>query len=239
VTYSTSATAGVVNRASTITASSTGFSSPRYRFWVVTPTGQWTKPCGDYGTATSCVFTPNATGTWTVAVVVRESTSTASYDVASPERPYTVGTTSTSTSTSSSSSATCPPEPTTPDANGEPRNAAGDIRYCWPGEAYCHCDSDNDCYALDGYVPCNATYSDEMTNGDGGNTGATTTDGSATTATTDPSTTATDPASGDTGGGYGCDVRGKNGSNGMLTTVGLLGVAFAVSQVTRRRRNVG
>jgi hypothetical protein len=209
----------------------------------VTPAGQWTKPCGDYTSATSCVFTPNATGTWTVAVVVRESTSTASYDIASPERAYTVSntstttstSTSTSTTTSSTSTTTCPPEPTTLDANGEPRNAAGDIRYCWPGEAYCTCDADNDCYAGDGYVACKTVYGDEMANADGSTTG--TTDGSS-TATTDPSTTATGTA-GDTGGGYGCSVRGTNGSNGMLTTVGLLCVAFAVSQVTRRRRNVG
>ena len=51
-------------------------------------------------------------------------------------------------------SATACPEPTTPDSRGEPRNAAGDIRYCWPGEAFCHCDQDNDCYAREGYVPC-------------------------------------------------------------------------------------
>ena len=49
---------------------------------------------------------------------------------------------------------TCPPEPTTLDSHGEPRNAAGDVRYCWPGEAFCHCDQDNDCYARAGYVPC-------------------------------------------------------------------------------------
>jgi hypothetical protein len=48
----------------------------------------------------------------------------------------------------------CPPEPTMPDDLGEPRNAAGDIRYCWPGEAHCLCDSDGDCYASEGYVGC-------------------------------------------------------------------------------------
>ncbi len=36
----------------------------------------------------------------------------------------------------------------------EPRNATGHIRQCWPGEAKCHCDRDNDCYRLDGYKPC-------------------------------------------------------------------------------------
>jgi hypothetical protein len=48
----------------------------------------------------------------------------------------------------------CPPEPTTPDSQGRPRNPAGVIRYCWPGEAHCFCDQDNDCYAESGYVPC-------------------------------------------------------------------------------------
>jgi len=48
----------------------------------------------------------------------------------------------------------CPPEPTTPDSQGRPRNTAGVIRYCWPGEAHCLCDSDNDCYAESGYVAC-------------------------------------------------------------------------------------
>ncbi len=48
----------------------------------------------------------------------------------------------------------CPPEPTTTDNLGQPRNAAGYIRYCWPGEARCFCDSDNDCYSEVGYVAC-------------------------------------------------------------------------------------
>ncbi|MFO0605213.1 MAG: hypothetical protein U0324_18685 [Polyangiales bacterium] len=46
------------------------------------------------------------------------------------------------------------PETTYPDFRGDPRNAAGYIRYCWPGEANCFCDRDNDCYRLSGYVPC-------------------------------------------------------------------------------------
>ncbi|TAK30716.1 MAG: hypothetical protein EPO40_06950 [Myxococcaceae bacterium] len=48
----------------------------------------------------------------------------------------------------------CPPEPTVPDNQGRPRNPAGVIRYCWPGEARCFCDQDDDCYAEPGYVPC-------------------------------------------------------------------------------------
>ncbi len=32
--------------------------------------------------------------------------------------------------------------------------SSGHIRHCWPGEAYCFCDSDQDCYAEEGYVPC-------------------------------------------------------------------------------------
>ncbi len=31
---------------------------------------------------------------------------------------------------------------------------SGHIRQCWPGEAYCFCDRDDDCYAESGYVPC-------------------------------------------------------------------------------------
>lgn len=50
--------------------------------------------------------------------------------------------------------ASCPEAVTPSGAHGEPRNAAGKVRYCWPGEARCHCDRDRDCYALDGYVPC-------------------------------------------------------------------------------------
>ncbi len=47
----------------------------------------------------------------------------------------------------------CVYEPVSPDAMGNLRNAAGLIRECWPGEARCHCDTDNDCYAEAGYVP--------------------------------------------------------------------------------------
>ena len=47
----------------------------------------------------------------------------------------------------------CVYEPVTPDAMGNPRNAAGLIRHCWPGEALCTCDRDNDCYAEAGYTP--------------------------------------------------------------------------------------
>ncbi len=58
-----------------------------------------------------------------------------------------------STSTSAVTLRSCP-EAVTLDDRGDPRNAAGQIRNCWPGEAKCFCDSDNDCYSLDGYVPC-------------------------------------------------------------------------------------
>ena len=47
----------------------------------------------------------------------------------------------------------CVYEPVFIDAFGDPRNAAGQIRNCWPGEALCVCDRDNDCYAQPGYVP--------------------------------------------------------------------------------------
>ncbi len=46
------------------------------------------------------------------------------------------------------------PERVARDSRGEPRNAAGQVRYCWPGDAKCFCDRDNDCYALSGYVAC-------------------------------------------------------------------------------------
>ncbi|MDB4927520.1 MAG: hypothetical protein JWM10_4, partial [Myxococcaceae bacterium] len=48
--------------------------------------------------------------------------------------------------------ATCPETVTL--VGRDPRNAAGQIRYCWPGQAKCFCDTDNDCYALAGYVAC-------------------------------------------------------------------------------------
>lgn len=47
---------------------------------------------------------------------------------------------------------TCVYERVVLDAAGQPRNAAGQIRYCWPGEALCFCDADNDCYSQPGYV---------------------------------------------------------------------------------------
>ena len=51
----------------------------------------------------------------------------------------------------------CVYEPVTLDRNNEPRNAAGDIRWCWPGEARCTCDADDDCYREAGYVAQCAT----------------------------------------------------------------------------------
>lgn len=52
-----------------------------------------------------------------------------------------------------SSEARCTYERVVRDARGEPRNAAGQVRFCWPGEARCYCDRDNDCYAQAGYTP--------------------------------------------------------------------------------------
>lgn len=46
----------------------------------------------------------------------------------------------------------CVYEPVVADRNGEPRNAAGHIRWCWPGEPRCTCDRDDDCYRAAGYV---------------------------------------------------------------------------------------
>lgn len=47
----------------------------------------------------------------------------------------------------------CVYEPVYPDPMGNPRNAAGQVRDCWPGEPLCTCDRDNDCYAEPGYSP--------------------------------------------------------------------------------------
>lgn len=47
----------------------------------------------------------------------------------------------------------CEYEPVTLDAAGQPRNAMGHIRHCWPGEPRCVCDRDDDCYAEAGYTP--------------------------------------------------------------------------------------
>jgi hypothetical protein len=51
----------------------------------------------------------------------------------------------------------CVYEPVTLDRNNEPRNAAGHIRWCWPGEPRCTCDRDDDCYRDAGYTPQCAT----------------------------------------------------------------------------------
>ena len=58
-----------------------------------------------------------------------------------------------STSSSAVTVRVCP-ESVALDDRGDPRNAAGHIRNCWPGELKCFCDSDNDCYSLSGYVAC-------------------------------------------------------------------------------------
>ena len=60
------------------------------------------------------------------------------------------------------------PEAVTRDSRGEPRNAAGQVRNCWPGEAQCFCDSDNDCYAEPGYVACQPPGADAGTAIDAG-----------------------------------------------------------------------
>jgi hypothetical protein len=134
-----------VGRATTITARSTGLASARYRFTVRNPAGTWTRPCGSYISASTCTFMPNTAGAWTVRVWARDAASTATYDVAAPDQAYAV---------SAAATATCPHERTWLDHQGEPRNAAGFIRWCWPGEARCYCDRDDDCYAQSGYAGC-------------------------------------------------------------------------------------
>jgi len=62
------------------------------------------------------------------------------------------------------SSPTCP-ESVTADSLGDLRNAEGRVRECWPGDARCECDSDNDCYALPGHVACTPAPSVERDGG--------------------------------------------------------------------------
>ena len=62
------------------------------------------------------------------------------------------------------------PEPVRLSSRGEPIGVlSGQVRWCWPGEAHCYCDSWGDCYALSGYVPCTPPPSiDAGTTSDGG-----------------------------------------------------------------------
>ncbi|MEZ4405519.1 MAG: PHB depolymerase family esterase [Polyangiales bacterium] len=80
---------------------------------------------------------------WAMAACVVLSTACSSCLSTAPEDLHSVG-----------QEARACPEAVTPDERGQPRNAAGQIRYCWPSEARCHCDSDNDCYAQSGYRAC-------------------------------------------------------------------------------------
>ncbi|MBP6834690.1 MAG: hypothetical protein KA978_28155, partial [Deltaproteobacteria bacterium] len=138
-------TPGAIGRATTITARSTGISTPRYRFAVRNPSGSWSRPCGTYDTESTCSFMPSIVGTWTIRVWARDASSSELYDAAAVDTSYTV---------SAAGAATCPHEATSTDFRGDPRNAAGFIRYCWPGEASCYCDADDDCYVQPGYVGC-------------------------------------------------------------------------------------
>jgi predicted esterase len=53
------------------------------------------------------------------------------------------------------SAASACPEATYRDSAGNPRSVSTRaIRFCFPGEANCFCDRDNDCYALKGYQAC-------------------------------------------------------------------------------------
>ena len=143
----TSSGAGVVGRATTVTATSAGSSAPRYSFRVRNPAGTWSQPCGGYTAVATCSFTPNAAGTWQVRVWARDARSTAQYQATSGDRPYAV--------TAPATGGACPPEATQRNDRGDPVGVvSGHVRYCWPGEALCYCDADNDCYAEAGYRPC-------------------------------------------------------------------------------------
>ncbi len=143
----TTSAAGIVGRQTTITATSAGSSAPRYLYRVRNAAGSWSQPCGGYTAVNTCAFTPTTAGTWQIEVRARDARSTASYEATTGARNYAVVNPTTPT-------ATCPPERTSIDYRGQPVNSAGQIRQCWPGERYCYCDSDNDCYAESGYVAC-------------------------------------------------------------------------------------
>jgi lysophospholipase L1-like esterase len=128
--------------------------------------------------------TINDDGTWT-APDASSGDSSSGTDAGSGSSGSTSGT---------QTSGTCP-EATTTDDRGEPRDADGHIRYCWPTEANCYCDRDNDCYALDGYVPCAPYGSTTTTDSSGSSSSSTDTSGST------GSTTDTTDAGGSTGSG--------------------------------------
>lgn len=90
VAYTASPSPGTVGRPVAIAATSAGSTHPRYRYWLVTPTGVWTQPCGDYGASATCVFTPSVAGTYQIAVSARDANSTARYDATADERPFLV-----------------------------------------------------------------------------------------------------------------------------------------------------
>lgn len=131
------------NELVTISASSAGSPQPRYRYFSIDPVGTRRDLCNGYSSASSCAFRPTTTGTWQVIVHARDAQSRARYDALARREVTILG--------------ACPPEPVYPDTRGEPRNTAGYIRHCWPGEAYCYCDQDNDCYAQSEYVACGGT----------------------------------------------------------------------------------
>jgi hypothetical protein len=146
VSFVTSAS-GVVGRSTVISAQSLGSAAPRYRFAVRAPAGVWSSPCGAYAAATTCAFTPTVAGTWRIRVWARDARSTAQYEATSGEVNYPV---------TAAVRATCPPtEPVVVSAAGNPvGTVSGHIRWCFPGEALCYCDADDDCYAEPGYTRC-------------------------------------------------------------------------------------
>jgi hypothetical protein len=143
----TTATTGLVGRATTITARSAGSTAPRYRYSVRNPAGTWSVVC-DYTASTTCAFTPNAAGTWQIRVWARDAASTAQYQATSGDVNYAVA--------APVVVSTCPAHETTyTSAAGNPiGTVSGHIRWCFPGEVHCYCDRDNDCYAEPGYTPC-------------------------------------------------------------------------------------
>ncbi|MDB4928380.1 MAG: hypothetical protein JWM10_864 [Myxococcaceae bacterium] len=115
--------------------------------------------CGDEPAAAPEVDAASPTDRG-AAVTVDAGTPVTPVDAGTPVTPVDAGTPVTPIDAGSPTTpmdAGCVYEAVTLDRNAEPRNAAGHIRWCWPGEPRCACDRDDDCYPGPGYVPLCAT----------------------------------------------------------------------------------
>ena len=89
IAVSASPTTGTVSQPTTITALPTGGKSLLYQFWLGDPTVTTSTLLKDYSTAATCSWTPTTAGTVALYVRVKESTSTAQYDLQN-QLSYTV-----------------------------------------------------------------------------------------------------------------------------------------------------